>query len=158
MQRQPIEIRFWSKVEKRGPEECWPWKACKNAQGYGDFHTRGMAKTKAHRFAYFLEHGKLPKALLVCHHCDNPSCCNPSHLFLGTKQDNMDDSMEKGRMQKTRPRGEKHGMARLTNTDVIAIRKRYAEGNITYKELANLSGIPKGTLYHLVSRTTWTHI
>lgn len=88
--------RFWSKVDKRGSEECWPWQGKPNSSGYGQITLKG--KTLAsHRVAYELTYGSFLTSLLVCHTCDNRICCNPEHLFLGTHQDNLDDMVAKGR-------------------------------------------------------------
>jgi hypothetical protein len=96
-----IECRFWSKVDSSaGPDACWPWLAKARAQsgeGYGNFAIRNGKYVHAHRFAWQLTNGPIPSGLQGCHKCDNPLCCNPRHLFLGTHQDNMDDMHAKGR-------------------------------------------------------------
>lgn len=99
----PVKDRFWDKVEKLGPDECWPWKAAKDPRGYGRIggdRRRSSGKRAvelAHRIAYQLEIGDVPLGLFVCHRCDNPTCCNPAHLFLGTCKDNNQDMYAKGR-------------------------------------------------------------
>lgn len=95
-QRQPIEERFWSKVDRRGPDECWPWTACYSRNGYGWFGVNGKGWV-ATRMAWFLTHGSPPDGF-VCHRCDNPQCVNPAHLFVGSHTDNMRDAVAKGRM------------------------------------------------------------
>lgn len=92
-----LSERFWSKVDKQGSTECWPWTASvvKNL-GYGQF---GMGGTmmRSHRVAWELSNGPIPAGMFVLHKCDNPPCCNPQHLFLGTQTDNMQDALAKGR-------------------------------------------------------------
>lgn len=90
--------RFWAKVEKRGPAECWLWLASRNAQGYGKFSVAsGRGHMGAHRAVWELVNGAVPDGLWVLHRCDNPPCVNPAHLFLGTCRDNHLDMVAKGR-------------------------------------------------------------
>lgn len=96
-------IRFWAKVDKRGPDDCWEWQAARMKCGYGQFRFRG-AMVLAHRFAWEQANGPItdPK-LCVCHKCDNPACCNPAHHFLGDRRDNIHDAMSKRRMKFQQP-------------------------------------------------------
>lgn len=91
------DISFWTKVDQKGPSDCWPWLASVNKDGYGQFWI-GYTFVPAHRYAYVFKHQEaLPEGTIICHHCDNPKCCNPNHLFAGTTQDNVSDKMHKGR-------------------------------------------------------------
>jgi DNA-binding XRE family transcriptional regulator len=100
----PLELRFWSKVDKTDPDKCWWWVASIDVNGYGQFlvnkgqlgrTTTSMAK--AHRVAWLLTRGDIPKGMYLCHTCDMPRCVNPAHLFLGTQKDNMRDCVDKNR-------------------------------------------------------------
>lgn len=81
---------FWSRVDVRGPDECWPWMNAKTPNGYGTVYFGGRM-VGAHRVSWELTHGPIPDGLFVLHHCDNPPCCNPAHLFTGTHTDNVRD-------------------------------------------------------------------
>jgi hypothetical protein len=93
---------FWGKVDRSGgPDACWEWQGKRNYRGYGQkvLNRLSMSRkiTGAHRVAYYLHHGVHPGDLIVRHKCDNPSCCNPAHLELGTIADNNRDTRERGR-------------------------------------------------------------
>lgn len=115
-----IKIRLTSKVEKRG--DCWIWQGSKGKQGYGNVGirvARGVSKTVlAHRCSYQAFVGEIADGMCVLHRCDNPSCINPDHLFLGTNKDNVDDKVGKGRTYE-----------KLSDAQVLEIRTRYVRGN-----------------------------
>jgi hypothetical protein len=102
----PIEQRFWPKVDKRGPDECWLWKAkrTKGGAGYGLIYSGvGTVMIYAHRVSWELANGcPVPEGLLVCHSCDNPGCVNPAHLWPGTQSENLMDMVAKGRSHQKR--------------------------------------------------------
>ena len=86
---------FWSWVDKGDEDDCWEWKGGKT-EGYGQLNYHGV-QSRAHRIAWELKNGEIPDGMYICHSCDNPSCCNPNHLFMGTAKDNTDDCISKDR-------------------------------------------------------------
>lgn len=138
----PIAPRFWKKVDKRGPDECWPWLASFGFRNYGKFKL-GKTYVAAHRVAYMLTYDDFNPKLNVCHTCDNPSCCNPKHLFQGTHSDNMTDKVNKNRQAK----GADVRPPKLTKEQVVDLRELYAKG-VSIKELCRLFDLER----HLVSR------
>lgn len=148
-------------VQRSGDSECWEWTGPKFSQtGYGIFCWRGNLTT-AHRFAYLLEYGEIPLRLFVCHTCDNRTCVNPRHLFLGTAQDNSDDMWRKGRARPNRKfppqQGEKNLQARLSELQVKAIRNRIDSGERN-KDLAAEFSVWPSTISKINHRRRWTHI
>lgn len=149
--------RFWSKVDRSGP--CWRWTGgvfrCANGN-YGRFWLGTKATGRdhhAHRIAYMLTHGRIPAGMEVCHHCDNPSCVRPDHLFLGTHSDNMRDMLAKGR-RRNLP-GDTNGNSKLTWSDVRAIRTRYAAGGISLKALATHYHVNTALVHRIVRGQIW---
>lgn len=112
-----IATRFWRMVERAGVEECWEWRGRKTEKGYGKTSVRSKPKL-AHRTAWTFSHGAIPGDLFVLHNCDNPGCCNPAHLRLGTQADNMEDR----RIRRRTARGERIRSAKLSDADVAEIR------------------------------------
>lgn len=152
-----LEKRFWAKVSKKGPDECWEWLGGKNDGGYGQIvldprrRTAGGKRRRrtmegTHRVAWRLHSGAVPKGMSVLHTCDNPGCVNPSHLFLGTQADNMADMVEKKRQR----RGDNHPTAKLTDKEVRAIRREYATGQSTQAELAEDYQVSSGHISNIV--------
>lgn len=131
----PIELapeqkeRFLSLIDKSaGLDRCWPWTGGIHTNTSYGYFGDGQKRRFAHRIAFFLEHGPILPGLHICHSCDNPPCCNPAHLFLGTHQDNMRDMLDKGRNPYFCNRGASHPNSRFTNEQVREIRTRHAAG------------------------------
>ncbi len=98
--RTPAVDRFWKRVDKRGPDECWPWAGSRRRLGHGIldvFRDGTLRHVNAHRFSWELVNGAVPTGLHVLHRCDYPPCVNPAHLFLGTAAENQYDKRDKGR-------------------------------------------------------------
>ena len=133
---------FWDKVKKT--DNCWEWIAGKYPNGYGLFWD-GNRHVRAHRFVYNLERGQIGD-LCVLHHCDNRGCVNPAHLFLGTKKDNVQDCVKKGRF----PRNENHGQCKLTDAEVAEIRTR--ANDWLQRELAAEYGVSRPHISDIIHR------
>jgi hypothetical protein len=145
--------RFWSKVAIKGPDECWEWTSGKSRDGYGRITLRDSLPYFANRVAYFLSDGGQPGQLMVCHKCNRPSCCNPSHLFLGTQKDNVTDCINKGRRRSDV--GEHNPRAKLTLDEVGQIRELYSSGNYTQPTLGKRFNVGRSAIGHIVRNETW---
>lgn len=152
----PADVRFREKVNKT--EGCWLWTAGVNRQGYGLFNraTKPSKCVLAHRYSYELAHGPLAQSACVLHRCDNPRCVRPDHLFLGTRTDNADDKVAKGRQRG--PKGERHPKAKVTEAVVRSIRRDFAAGGVSKSELARRYKLANRTAHAIISGETWAHI
>ena len=142
--------RFWSKVQKLSdPNECWYWTGSLTQDQYGNFKTKNQDVVRAHRFSWELVHGQLTSSkVLVCHKCDNPRCVNPNHLFLGSKKDNAEDMVAKGRSLKH----EKNSKAKLTWELVNEIRR---DTHISNSEFARRRDMDQSTISNIRSFKIW---
>jgi len=120
--------RFWAKVEKRSADDCWPWTASLDTYGYGRFKIASYEQVTASRVALIAATGDEPDGLHALHSCDNPRCCNPSHLRWGTMQDNMIDKIERGRDRRARRTGFRNPGAKLTPELLAAIVAGFIQG------------------------------
>lgn len=148
---------FWSRVDASG--DCWLWLGPRDKDGYGLFsgsRRNGRQRHyRCHRFAWHATHGVSAGKLLVCHHCDNPTCVRPDHLFLGTARDNFHDCLDKGRYS---PKGAGNASAKLTEQEVARVRELWASGDWTQQAIANDFGLDQTTVSSIVRRKTWSHV
>lgn len=163
---------FHARVEFPRRGGCWRWVGALNTNGYGFllYKRAGLGRQSAHRVAYAMLKGPIPKGLNVCHTCDNPPCVNPDHLFLGTTRMNALDAKAKGRLPSgdrsaarlypklyDKFRGSGHGNAELTEKQVREIRRRYRSEWITQEQLARKYRVAQTTISYVL-RTGWTHV
>jgi len=141
--------RFWAKVDKRGPDNCWEWTACTLKSGYGHFKI-GDSNYIATRVSYMIANDEDPGGLCVCHECDNPPCVNPSHLWLGTFQEDMKDRDQK----KRQAHGETMGSSVLTENQVQEI----LGSRETHQDIADRYGVAHCTIYQIKCGKAWEHV
>ena len=149
-----VVARFWAKVNVAGPDDCWEWTASKTMKGYGQFGVYGGSPKGAHRVAWEMEVGPIPEGLFVCHHCDNPGCVNPAHLFVGSPSDNMRDCVTKGRHRSPNNMGAANGRAKLTNAQVLAIR---ADTRVQVAVAAEF-GVCQQMVSRIRAEKSWGHL
>jgi hypothetical protein len=182
--RTEIHVAFWARVGKGAEHECWPWKGPRFRVGYGAFSWNGRRHV-ASRIAWTLSNGTIPSGLFVCHHCDNPPCCNPAHLFLGTNRDNIADMDRKGRrvilrgdthwtqkhpdriprghrhwthrITDAHPRGADHWAAKLTEEKVRIIKHALGAGE-TCLSIGRRFGVRESTIHWIKRGKTWKHV
>lgn len=149
MHTQETKERFLSHVDVKGEDECWTWQAClRNDRGYGNFWNNNK-NHRAHRVSWEIFNGEIPKDLHVLHRCDNRVCVNPSHLFLGTHQDNMSDMKKKGRVAI-----ENNGLAKLNYKKAKEIRARHNAGE-SLGYLSKLFGVTIPTIWYVIKYKSW---
>ena len=179
-----IEIRrFWENVDIREETECWEWRAYRHKTGYGQFSIYGGI-FYSHRVSCILFNGIIEDGKEVRHSCNNPACCNPKHLIVGTHKENMEDMVRSGRSargekngSKTKPdrvaRGDRNGSrtrqdrlprgakcpnAKLTDEKVLEMRALYAGGGITYQQIADQFGLSLGGTWQVINGQRWKHL
>lgn len=157
-------VRYFSFIEVRGPSDCWFWTGASDRDGPGTGHgsfNPGKADTgRSHRIAYQLFKGPTPKHLDVCHSCDQPKCCNPAHLWLGTRGDNNRDARRKGRSRTIPParhlraKGERVHTAKLTPEKALEI----FSSKETSPVLAARFGVSDNTIRAIKAGVSWSHV
>lgn len=150
---------FWKYVDKSGgPDTCWHWKRALHNEGYG-LVWLDHKRLYSHRASWELVNGPIPNDLCVLHKCDNPICCNPKHLFLGTPLDNAQDRSRKGRTsRKVSHSGEKSPNHELTTSDVIKMREQYASGKYSCADLALIYPVCTRHINDIINRERWAYI
>jgi len=166
-------INFWKKVDKNISNiyykgtRCWEWTGgC--CWGYGSFRVSPSKKEGSHRISYFLKNGDFQNDLFVCHHCDNPKCVNPNHLFLGNNLENQLDMLSKNRGNKAF--GDRNGtrvyperviqeemshFSKLKRDDVLEILDLYHNTNFTQMIISKMFGITRGNVGHIIRGNIW---
>lgn len=161
-------VKFWSRVIVGPPDTCWMFLGGEMKKKYGQI-CFGNTTMTSHRFAYYLTHGELPEGMDICHHCDQPACVNPSHLYAGTRAENLRDMTVRNRRargdshgSRTHPervrRGEIHSASKLTEYQVKEIRRLYRPRVTTVPMLAAQFGVSRGTVFAIIQRKTWAHV
>lgn len=145
-----LASRFWTKVGCETATGCWEWTGTRRGDGYGMLWEEGAMK-RAHRISWCLHYGPIPDGLCVLHRCDNRTCVNPAHLFLGTRTENQQDMARKGRSNI----GTKNPFAKLTVCEVREIRERYAQGGISHKQLGANYDVHATTICRVLTGFTW---
>lgn len=133
---------------------CWIWTRSRNEKGYG--RLRWKPDRYAHRISWRIFRGHIPEGMDVCHHCDNPPCCNPEHLFLGDDTLNYQDSATKGR--RVVSRGSQLPQSLLSEAAAKDIRNKYQAGGVTQQQLADAWAIHIMTVNDVLHRRSWRHV
>lgn len=164
-------VRFWEKVDKsKGENSCWEWTRYKDKDGYGQLRFKGRMYL-AHRFSYMTYVGAIPEGMLICHKCDNPSCVNPDHLFIGTHLDNKRDCIKKGRLNPRKGgdhhcrlhpeliiRGGEHYKAKLSNSQALEIRNLHSREGIKLKDAIRKYKISRSSFYRIINNKSYRTI
>jgi hypothetical protein len=144
---------FWINAENK--KGCWEWTKSRTEFGYGHYCIGGKVLL-AHRYAYLISNGEIPKGLSVLHRCDNPPCVNPKHLYAGTAKDNAQD--RKNRNRQSSRVGNSNGRSKLNEDKVLTIREKFKNGERTQKELSLENNVTPSTIHSIIKRRIWSHI
>lgn len=147
-------VRFWAKVQKGNPDECWEWIGARETAGYGFMFLQSKPPRwlKAHRFSYEIHYGPIPEGLFVCHTCDNPPCVNPAHLWVGTLAENTADMVKKGRSPNNA--GENNPRSKITWEQRDAIELLVKSGR-SQTEVAKMYGIAQANVSAIILGKHW---
>lgn len=159
--RTPLAERLESRLNKSAPNGCWEYMGTRMPRGYGQIGKggKGTGNFYAHRAAWMCWRGPIPEGMDVCHKCDNPPCCNPDHLFIGTRSDNMRDCVKKGRfVVGDRLRGTANPNTKLSEDQVREIRFIYAIGGASQSQLARQFGTGQNHVSRIIRREAWENL
>jgi transposase-like protein len=148
------EHRLWANTDKSG--ECWIWKGNTDKDGYGSIRISSRKAMRVHRLSFFLSTKIDPAGKLVCHHCDNPGCVNPAHLYLGTALENNRDKVTRGRCNWAK--GEKVFNAKFTKEQIKDIFRQYRQGGVLQADIAKYYGVTQGAIHLILSGKCWGHL
>lgn len=155
-----VQKRFWEKVDRRSDAECWNWFGALGADGYGilistigKYGNRRMG-FRVPRISFLLHYKKLPDDMFVCHHCDNPKCVNPHHLFLGKQKQNVEDRDRKNRQAF----GSRHGRSKISEEDVKQARFLRFTKKWTYKLIAEKFRMGTSSIREAIVGSHWGHV
>jgi hypothetical protein len=153
----PVAERIKAAICVNESTGCWEWMKFREHNGYGRMRVNNKTQL-CHRMSYEAFVGPIPDGLFVCHRCDNPPCCNPEHLFVGTNSDNQRDCVSKGRW--THPvdlRGTRHPLSKLNDDKVREIR-RLCKNGISQSEVGRMFGVTQGAVWLIIHRKKWAHV
>lgn len=142
---------FLKKIDKK--ELCWEWNASLTHDFYGRFRT-SLKTLLSHRVSYSIFKGEIPEGMCVCHKCDNPKCCNPDHLFLGTVKENSNDMISKGRSLA----GSKNHKSKLTENDIKEIVLMRLETGLSYPKIAKIYNVTPSAIRFIFIGKNWKHL
>ena len=137
--------RFWDKVDVKGPDDCWEWKASLYGSGYGQFYFDGKVRG-AHRVSYLLSVGEIPEGMQILHSCDNRKCCNPAHLRVGTDRENKQDRAKRRNTQKLNPE------------QVKEIRELLMANELSQSQIGRRYGISQAVVSSICCGKIWEHV
>lgn len=157
MKKRPLAERVWEKIKIGAKDECWPWLGTKNKDGYGSVGAGAPSRKTmlAHRAVFLVANGSLPADLEICHSCDRPACCNPSHLFAATHAENLADSKRKGRTMfvKRVARGVRNGGNKYTEAQIRRVRE--LGPHMTQTRIERETGIPQSHVSAILRGKLW---
>ena len=152
---------FWSRVSKKCPDECWPWTGTKGGAGYGRIKMADGTWRIASRVSLTIALGReIAPAMMACHKCDNPPCCNPKHLYEGTSAQNSADAVSRDRTHKWNGEriGDGNPKAKLTSEDVMRIRELSLDPSHNRRTIAKIYGVSRFAIIDIMKGRTWTGV